>query len=67
MSYLREFLMTYRSVARKTVANQDFFVFLGPTPFFATALVGGTGLATSLLTTAAGFGISATYTCGCGG
>jgi hypothetical protein len=58
--------MTYRSVAWKTVANQDFFVFSGPTPFSATAPVVRTGLATSFLTAATGFGISAACTYGCG-
>jgi hypothetical protein len=59
--------MTYRSVAWKTVANRDFFVFLGPTPFSATAPVVGTGLAMSLLTVAVGFGIPEACTYGCGG
>jgi hypothetical protein len=67
MLYLNEFSMTYRSVAWKTVANQDFFVFSGPTPFSATALVVRTGLAMLLLTAAAGFGILVDCTCGCGG
>jgi hypothetical protein len=67
MLYLNEFSMTYRSVAWKTMANQDFFVFLGPVPFSATALVVRTGLAMLLLTAAAGFGIPAACTYGCGG
>jgi hypothetical protein len=67
MLYLNEFSMTYRSVAQKTMANRDFFVFSGPTPFSATAPVVGTGLAMLLLTTAAGFGIPVACTCGCGG
>jgi hypothetical protein len=59
--------MTYRSVARKTVANRDLFVFSSLAPFSATALVVGTDLATTLLTTAAGFLIPAACTYGCGG
>jgi hypothetical protein len=59
--------MTYKSIAWKTVANRDFFVFSGPAPFFAPAPVVGTGLATSLLIAATSLGISAAYTCGCGG
>jgi hypothetical protein len=60
-------MMTYRSVQRNTVANRDFFAFLGPAPFSATGPVVGTGLATSLLTAAPGFGIPEACACGCGG
>jgi hypothetical protein len=67
MLYSYKFMMTYRSVAWKTVANRDFFIFSGPAPFSTTALVVGTGLATSLLTVAVGFGIPEAYACGCGG
>jgi hypothetical protein len=59
--------MTYRFVQRNTVANRDFFTFSGPTPFSATGSVVGTGLTTSLLTTAVGFGIPKACACGCGG
>jgi hypothetical protein len=67
MLYLNEFSMTYRSVARKMVANQDFFVFSGLTTFSATAPVVGIGLAMLLLTAAAGFGIPTACTYGYGG
>jgi hypothetical protein len=59
--------MTYRFVQRNTVANPDFFVFSGPAPFSVTEPVFGTGLVTSLLTAAAGFGILEDCACGCGG
>jgi hypothetical protein len=59
--------MTYRFVQWNTVANRDFFTFSGMAPFSATGLVVGTGLATSLLTVAAGFGIPEHYACGYGG
>jgi hypothetical protein len=59
--------MNYRSVARKTMENRDFFVFSGPAPFSASAPVVGTYLTTSLLTAVAGLGTSVSYTCGCGG
>jgi hypothetical protein len=59
--------MTYWFVQRNTVANRDFFTFSGPAPFSATRLVVGTGLAMSLLTVAAGFGIPEVCACGCGG
>jgi hypothetical protein len=57
MLYSYKFMTTYRSVQRNTVANQDFFAFSGPAPFSAIGLVIEIGLATSLLTAAAGFGI----------
>jgi hypothetical protein len=56
MLYSNKFSMTYRSVAWKTVATQDFFVFSGPAPFSATTPVIGTGLAMSLLTATAALG-----------
>jgi hypothetical protein len=59
--------MTYRFVQWNTVANRDFFAFSGMAPFSATGLVVGTGLATSLLTVAVGFGIPEHCACGCGG
>jgi hypothetical protein len=49
------------------VANRDFFAFSGPAPFSATGPVVGTGLATSLLAAAVGFGIPEACACGCGG
>jgi hypothetical protein len=67
MLYSYKFTMTYRSVQQNTVANRDFFAFLGPVPFSTTSPVVRTGLATSLLTTAAGFGIPEACVCGCGG
>jgi hypothetical protein len=67
MLYSYKFTMTYRSVQRNTVANRDFFAFSGPAPFSATGPVIGTGLATSLLTAAVGFGIPEACACGCGG
>jgi hypothetical protein len=59
--------MTYMSIQWNTVANQDFFSFSGLAPFSATGPVVGTGLATSLLTVAIGFGIPEACACGCGG
>jgi hypothetical protein len=67
MLYSHKFSTTYRSIAQKTVANRDFFVFSGPAPFSATAPVVGTSLAMSLLTVAAGFGIPKACTYGCDG
>jgi hypothetical protein len=59
--------MTYRFVQQNTVANQDFFTFSGQASFSAIGPVVRTGLATSLLTLAAGFGIPEACACGCGG
>jgi hypothetical protein len=59
--------MTYMFIQRNTVVNRDFFTFSGPAPFSTTGPVVGTGLATSLLTMAAGFEIPEVCACGCGG
>jgi hypothetical protein len=67
MLYSYKFTMTYKSVQWNTVANRDFFAFSGPAPFSATGPVVGTGLATSLLIAAAGFGIPKACAYGCGG
>jgi hypothetical protein len=67
MLYSYKFMTTYRSVQRNTVANHDLFAFLGPAPFSSTGSMVRTGLATSLLTAAAGFGIPEACACGCDG